>query len=154
MAAISAGAAPQVKDMGAKPPVQIRRHGGPGPVVPSGSGVAVDRQAVPIPDNGHKGLVYLRRGGDGGVADGEIKDIVLPHNGSLPQPVFEQFPDAGTLGAEAVHHFVDHGKPPFLSGVERKNYGIQSTTDGGDCQTFSKGRGDRFPAIPPVSHGL
>ena len=88
--------------------VQIVGNGGPRLQITGGGGIAVDQQGVHIREDIPDGLVHLRGRGDGGIADGVIKHILRPHNGSPAAAVLKQLPDAGTVGAQRIGFFIDH----------------------------------------------
>ena len=92
--------------------IQVGGDGLPGFPISHGGGIAVHQQRVGVLQNPADGLVHLRRGGDGGVAKGEIKDIFLPHNSRPGAAVFKQIPDAGAVGSQSVSSLVNHNSPP------------------------------------------
>ena len=54
------------------------------------------------------GLVYLLGGGDAGIAQGIVVDLVRAHLGGLLQTVGEQLTDDGGSGAQIVEFLIDH----------------------------------------------
>ena len=96
--------------LGLVTPVQVVGNDLPGRIISGGGGVAVNRQRVGIPENVHNGLVHLRRGGNGRVAQGIIIHVFRADNGGPLPSVFKQIPDAGAVGAQGISGFVEHDR--------------------------------------------
>ena len=69
--------------------VQIVRHGLADAVIAGGGGVAMDEEGVLVAGNIHDRIIDLRRGRDGRIAQGVVKDIFLTAEGGLLQAVFK-----------------------------------------------------------------
>ena len=75
-----------------------------------GSVVAVDGQGIQLRQHIPDGIVNLLGGGDGGIAQGIVKDIFPAHDGGTAIAVLEQLPDHTTVGAVAISGFVVHSR--------------------------------------------
>ena len=95
-------------DRRAKAAVQVLRHGLSGLHAAGGRRVAVDCQAIHIPDNGDKGLFHLGGSRDGGIAQRIIIYILAAHHSRLPQAIFKQLPDTGAGGPQFQAFFRYH----------------------------------------------
>ena len=94
----------------AEPAVQVSGQQAPGPGVPLGAGVAVEDGGVLRFQQADGGFVHLRGRGDGGVADGKVKDVFPAHLRGPLIAVFKQLPDHRAGGAELLHALRYHGK--------------------------------------------
>ena len=79
---------------------RVRRAGG--------GGVAVDALGVRSSDERGDRIVHAAGRGDGGIADGKIKDILPPDLGGFFHAVFKKIPDARAVCAELPLFFVYH----------------------------------------------
>lgn len=94
---LSAGAAGEVVGNG----LSRLKVTGSGRVAVDGNGVLRKHQPV-------EGLRHRIRRGDGGVADGKVHHVLFPDDFCLLKAVFEQFADAGALGAQRIHGIGNH----------------------------------------------
>ena len=79
--------------------VQIVGDGLPGLKITHCGGIAVHQQGIGVRKNLADGLIHLRRGGNGGVADGVVVDVLRANHGGLGLAVFKQIPDHRPVGA-------------------------------------------------------
>ena len=95
-------------DTGVVTLIQVICHRLPQTQIAGGGGVAVDSQGGHFRDDGGDGLVDPGGGGDRGVAQGIVEDILRTYDGGPLAAIFKQLPDAGTVGTQGVHILVDH----------------------------------------------
>ncbi len=86
---------------------QIGGDGLPGLGTAAGGGVAVQGNGIGSQQLPH-GVSHSLGGGDGGIADGEIKDVFLAHLGGLLHAVLKQDTNAALGNAHLVVFFYDH----------------------------------------------
>ena len=87
---------------------QILGDGGAGLLKAGSHGVAVQLDGIRLVHDLVDGLVHLLGGGDAGIAQGIVVDLVRAHLGGLLQTVGEQLTDDGGSGAQIVEFLIDH----------------------------------------------